>query len=192
MSLKDKIKWDKKYQENPTLLQKREPSLFVKKYCNATKGRRVLDLAAGTGRNAIFLESRGFSVDAVDISKIALDVLKSRSKDTINIIEEDLDNFTPTKDYDLIIKCNFLNRDLIEKTKKFLNRGGIYIVETYIEDKKNEKKEYNPDYLLKKDELLKIFKDGFEVLEYKTFWNESYELHKMRKAAIAVRKTVPS
>jgi SAM-dependent methyltransferase len=188
MSLEDKIKWDKKYKEKQKLLEPREPSLFVKKYCQAAGGREALDLACGVGRNALFLEDRGFRVDAVDISEVALDTLKSRSKGTINIIKADLDTFTPSKSYNLIIKCNFLDRALIERTKSSLKSGGIYIVETYIEDKANEKKESNPAFLLKKDELLKIFKDGFEVLEYKTFWNESYELYKMRKAVIAVRK----
>ena len=188
MSIEDKNKWDRKYKENPKLLEVREPSLFVKKYCQVAKGKEALDLAAGIGKNSLFLETRGFRVDAVDISKVALDILKSRSKGTINIIEADLDNFTPTKEYDLIIMCNFLDRKLIERTKSNLKRGGVYIVETYIEDKKNEKKDSNPNFLLKKDELLKIFKDGFEILEYKTFQNESYELYRMKKAAIAVRK----
>jgi len=188
MSIEDKLKWDKKYQEKSSLLELREPSLFVKKYCLVAKGKDALDLAAGVGRNALFLENRGFSVDAVDISSVALDVLKSRSKGTINIIETDLDNFNSTKSYDLIVKCNFLDRELIERSKEFLKSGGVFIVETYIEDKANEKPNSNPDFLLKKDELLKIFKDGFEVLEYKTFLNESYELYKMKKAAIAVRK----
>jgi len=188
MSLEDKIKWDKKYKEKQKLLEPREPSLFVKKYCQAAGGKEALDLACGVGRNALFLEDRGFRVDAVDISEVALDTLKSRSKGTINIIKADLDTFTPSKSYNLIVKCNFLDRALIERTKSSLKSGGIYIVETYIEDKANEKKESNPAFLLKKDELLKIFKDGFEVLEYKTFWNESYELYKMRKAVIAVRK----
>jgi len=188
MSLEDKKKWDKKYKENPRLLEDREPSLFVKKYSLIPKGREALDLACGVGRNALFLESRGFKVDAIDISSVALDILKSKSKGSINTILADLDSFEFSKSYDVIIKCNFLDRELIEKSKKALKKGGVFIVETYIEDKLNEKKDSNPNFLLKKDELLKIFKDGFEVLEYKTFWNESHELYKMKKAAIAVRK----
>ncbi len=188
MSIKDKNKWNKKYTENPKLIEKREPSFFVKKYATATNGVDVLDLACGVGRNALFLEELGFRVDAVDISIKALEILKSRSKGLINIIEADLDDFKPTKSYDLIIKCNFLDRELINKTKDALNSGGVYIVETYIEDKDNEKKDSNPNFLLKKDELLNIFKDGFKILEYKTFWNDSSEIYKMRKAAIVAYK----
>ena len=188
MSIEDREKWNKKYQEKRELLEIREPSHFVKKFAKVAKGVDALDLACGVGRNALFLEKIGFRVDAVDISKVALNILKDRSKGSINIIEADLDNFVLDRSYDLILMCNFLDRDLIERSKEYLNSGGVYIVETYIEDKGNQKPNSNSNFLLKRDELLKIFRDEFEVLEYKTFWNESYELYKMRKAVISVRR----
>ena len=188
MALEDREKWDKKYKENSKLLIDTEATLFVRKYCNVTTFKEALDLACGVGRNSIFLAKKGFKVDAIDISKIALDVLRDKGEKNINIIEADLDNFIPKKEYGLIIKCNFLDRDLINKTKMFLKKGGVYIVESYVEDSNNEKKSYNHEFLLKKDELLKIFKSDFEVLEYKTFWKESYEKYKIKKATIAVRK----
>jgi len=188
VSKEDRKKWDKKYAQKEKLLELREPTLFVKKYYSIVNGKDALDLACGVGKDSIFLESRGFRVDAIDISKIALEKLKSYSKGTINIIEADLDNFTPKKEYDLIVKSNFLDRDLIERTKSSLKKGGIYIIETYIEDKDNEKRDSNPNFLLKKDELLKIFKDEFEILEYKTFSNNPIELYRMKKAAIVARR----
>jgi SAM-dependent methyltransferase len=188
MSAEDKIKWDKKYQEEPRLLEQREASLFVKKYYGVASGKDALDLASGVGKNALFLEIKGFRIDAIDISSVALEVLSSKSKGSINTIEADLDTYTFSKNYDLILMCNYLDRTLINRAKESLNSGGVFIVETYIEDKSNQKKSYNPNFLLKKDELLKIFKDGFEVLEYKSFQNESYELYRMKKAAIAAKK----
>jgi len=189
VSIEDKQKWDKKYTQHSELLKPREPSVMVKKYANALKEKKALDLACGAGRNALFLANRGFTVDAVDISKVALNILKSRAESNINIINADLDNYTPSKEqYTLIVKTNFLDRELIERSKDALKSGGIFIVETYIEDKDNEKKDSNPNFLLKKDELLKIFKNGFEVLEYKTFWNESFEKYRMKKASIVCRK----
>ena len=190
MSIEDKIKWDKKYQNNSELLEKREPSETVVKFAKECKGDMALDLACGSGRNTLFLEEQGFFVDAVDISKIALDTLKSRVKSSrVNIIEADLDEFEIKKDkYDLIVKCNYLDRDLIARAKEALKKDGIIVIETYIEDRDNEKKDSNPNFLLKKDELPEIFKNGFEILEYKTFWNESFEKYRMKKAAIAARK----
>lgn len=188
MSIEDKNKWDKKYNQVPNLLEPREASLFVKKYASVGGGSKVLDLACGVGRNTIYLAHRGFSVDAIDISKEALDTLNSRINYGVKTIEADLDDYSFKDRYNLIIKCNYLDRDLIERTKSSLESGGVYIVETYIDDKDNEKKVSNPDFLLKKGELKEIFKDGFEILEYNEFTNESFESYKMKKAAIAARK----
>ena len=192
MAVDDKIKWDKKYSENSDLLSPREPSMAVVKNYKECSGNRALDLACGAGRNSLFLEENGFEVDAVDISKLALDTLNGRSKyNKINTILADLDEFDLGEErYDFIVKCNFLDRDLINRAKKALKIGGIMVVETYIEDEENEKKNSNPNFLLKEDELLEIFKSGFEILEYKTFWNESFEKYRMKKASIVVKRLV--
>ena len=190
MALKDRLKWDRKYQENSKLLAKREPSLALVKYHKECSGKLALDLACGSGRNSLFLEEQGFFVDAVDISTIALQTLKSRAKsDRVNPILADLDSFKIEKEkYDLIVKTNFLDRALIARAKEALKSGGVMVVETYMEDVANEKRDSNQNFLLKKDELLTIFKEGFDVLEYKTFWNESFEKYRMKKASIAVKK----
>jgi SAM-dependent methyltransferase len=188
LSIKDKIKWDKKYKDNPKLQEIKEPSFFVKKFALASKGKDALDLACAVGRNALYLESKGFFVDAIDISSVALDILRSKTKGSINIVNSDLDNFVPKKSYDLILMCNYLDRDLIDRVKSSLKRDGIFIIEAYIEDKDNQKNSLNPNYLLKKDELPKFFKDGFEILEYKSFWSESYKVYRMKKASIAIKK----
>lgn len=190
MALKDKIKWDSKYSSNRNLLNPRDPSAAVVKNYKECSGNRALDLACGAGRNSLFLEEKGFCVDAVDISHVALDILKSRIKSSrVNIIESDLDAFILNEgEYDFIVKCNFLDRELINRAKKALRVGGVMVVETYVEDRENEKKDSNPNFLLEKGELLEIFKSGFEMLEYKTFWNESFEKYRMKKASIAVKK----
>ena len=190
MAVEDKIKWDKKYSENIDLLEAREPSKAVVNNYKECSGNRALDLASGAGRNSLFLEDNGFEVDAVDISKFALDILQGRSKyNKINPILADLDEFDLGEErYDFIVKCNFLDRELIERAKRALKIGGVMVVETYVEDEENEKKNSNPNFLLKKDELLEIFKNGFEILEYKTFWNESFEKYRMKKASIVVKR----
>ncbi len=192
MAVEDKIKWDKKYSEKSDLLAPREPSKAVVKYYTECSGNRALDLACGAGRNSLFLEEKGFYVDAVDISKLALEYLHERIKyNKINPILADLDEFYLGEErYDFIVKCNFLDRELIERAKKALKIGGVMVVETYLEDEENEKKSSNPNFLLKKGELLEIFKIGFEILEYKTFWNESFEKYRMKKASIVVKRLV--
>lgn len=191
MSLKDKEKWNKKYSEMSGLLAQRPPSKHVEIFWKHAPGINALDLACGSGRHTCFLAEKGFHVDAVDISAVALDALRSQvNTDKVNIIEADLDTFTPQSEtYDLIVKTNFLDRALLERAKTALKPGGIMVVETYMADPANEKPDSNPDFLLRKGELLDLFNEGFDVLKYKEFWNEPHEKYRMRKQAITVRKS---
>ena len=189
MAKYDREKWDKKYQDKPELLDTRPPSKFVEKYHPMCEGNQALDLACGSGRHTMFLSENGFLVDAVDISSVALEKLATKISDSVNLIEADLDTFEPKiNHYDLIVMTNFLDRALIARCYDALKDGGIFIVETYMEDDENEKKDSNPDFLLKEDELILTFYNGFKRLDYEEFWNEDYEKYRMKKQAIAVQK----
>ncbi|PLY11031.1 MAG: tellurium resistance protein TehB [Arcobacter sp.] len=189
MAQKDKTKWDKKYNETPSLLEKREPSKKLIEILDKVKGKKTLDVACGAGRNSIYLATKGFDVDAMDISQVALDELDKKGFENISTKLVDLDEYEiPKNSYDLIVMTNFLNRKLIPKLSNALKINGILFIETYMEDKDNEKPPSNPDFLLKKDELKSFFNEEFEVLDYDEFFNESYELYRMKKQAITIKK----
>ena len=69
--LQDRLKWNEKYRsgEYPD-----ESAAIVTKYATLARGKKALDIAAGNGRNALFLAEQGFSVDAVDISDAGLNL----------------------------------------------------------------------------------------------------------------------
>ncbi len=188
MSQKDKLKWDKKYQETTSLLKDREPSENLKKIVEKTKGKKALDVASGAGRNSIYLANNGFDVEALDISSVALEVLNNKGFKNISCKLVDLDEYEiPKNNYDLIVMTNFLDRNLIPKLSNALKIDGVLFIETYMEDELNEKISSNPDFLLKKDELKTFFNDNFELLVYDEFLNTE-ELYKMKKQFIAIRK----
>ncbi len=194
MSVKDREKWDKKYVIKPQLLMPREASGVLKKYMISGAGKSALDLACGAGRNSCYLARLGYKVDAVDIAEIALKSLEKEAL-TLGVLEnialslEDLDTFSPKIDtYSLIIMMNYLDRDLIERTKAALKIGGHYIVETYMVDAANEKENSDQNNLLKPQELKDIFSDGFEIIYYDEFENEKNEIYRMKKAVIVVKK----
>lgn len=188
MSQKDKLKWDKKYQETTSLLKDREPSENLKKIVEKTKGKKALDVASGAGRNSIYLANNGFDVEALDISSVALEVLNNKGFKNISCKLVDLDEYEILKNnYDLIVMTNFLDRNLIPKLSNALKINGVLFIETYMEDELNEKISSNPDFLLKKDELKTFFNDNFELLVYDEFLNTE-ELYKMKKQFIAIRK----
>jgi len=196
MSKKDQEKWDRKYREHPRLREPRPPMPWIEELIDAVEEARALDLACGTGRNALALAQKGWRVKGVEISPVALQILTEAARETglqnrIDTKLIDLEHFTPAPgSYGLILMCNYLDRELIRRTIPALHSGGLYLVETYMEHPDNEKKEANPDYLLRPGELREIFapKKGWEILRYEEFWNEGYEMHQMRKQAILARK----
>jgi protein-L-isoaspartate O-methyltransferase len=189
MALEDKIKWDKKYQNTPTLLQQRQASKKLIQIIDKTKGKKALEVASGTGRNSIYLAKAGFEIEALDISQVALDTLDNQGYNNITTKLIDLDNYVPLENsYNLIVMTNFLDRTLIPHLLQALKKDGILFIETYMEDKINSKPNSNPDFLLKKGELKAFFDEKFEILEYDEFLNENFELYKMMKQSIIARK----
>jgi SAM-dependent methyltransferase len=188
MSLEDKQKWDKKYTNTPKLLQKRTPSPKLENFAKHSDGLDALDFACGNGRNSLYLAKLGYIVDAYDISNIPLENLDAMDVKNINTKQVDLENFIPEKKYDMILMCNYLDRDAIGILKNSLNKDGLFIVETYMHHETNEKPASNPDFLLKPDELKSFFDEDFEVLDYDEFDNAQYELYRMRKQSIVVKK----
>jgi len=195
MSIADKEKWDRKYIDKPRLLKPRAASPAVERHALKGAGLRALDLACGAGRNTIALAEAGYTVDAVDIAEVALKRLALHAAER-GLTEKvspkllDLDDFRPEPAlYDLIVMSNFLDRALIERTKAGLKRGGLYIVETYMEDDENEKRDSKASNLLQAGELRSIFAEGFKELYYDEYKNEDYEIYRMKKQVIVVEKS---
>jgi len=68
----DRHDWDARYAETE-LVWSAEPNRFVETELAALAPGRALDLAAGEGRNAIWLATRGWTVTVVDFSRVALE-----------------------------------------------------------------------------------------------------------------------
>jgi ubiquinone/menaquinone biosynthesis C-methylase UbiE len=68
----DAAYWDERYAASE-LVWSAEPNRFVAETCADLPPGRALDLAAGEGRNAIWLAQRGWTVTAADFSKVGLE-----------------------------------------------------------------------------------------------------------------------
>jgi len=189
MAIEDQIKWDTKYNETPKLLEKREVGLKLKEAIKYSTVGIALDIACGAGKNSIYLAENDFEVESLDISKVALDVLKDYNYKNITTILTDLDGFIPSENkYNLIVMTNFLDRDMIPRLVNGLTSGGILFIETYMVHISNTKKSSNLNYLLKEGELKTFFDENYKILDYSEFDNEPYELYKMRKQSITIQK----
>ncbi|WOE68751.1 class I SAM-dependent methyltransferase [Hydrogenimonas thermophila] len=160
--IEDKHRWNERYK---TLPPPQKPSDLLLRYIDCIKGKDVLDIAAGLGRHSRILAERGYSVDAIEYSDVALESLREISG--VNAIEMDLENgCNLEKSYDAILCFNYLNRDLYNFMINHINNDGIILFETFVFDEENECAPKNPNYLLKKNELLKVF-SSFHIIEYK-------------------------
>ena len=150
---------------------RRQPSQFLVENIDLLPGGRALDLAMGGGRNAVFLAQAGYETEGVDISRKEVDAAfelarKSGVELKARILDlEDAVHFDEAS-YDVMICFNYLHRPLIPKIKDALRIGGMIVYETYIVDQTRFGKPRNPNHLLKRNELLNMFRD-FRCLRYR-------------------------
>lgn len=161
--ISDRIRWNAKYREGgyPT-----EPAEIVRRFCDLAPGRRALDIAAGNGRNALFLARRGFRVDAVDIAEAGL-ALCGGGEPGVRRICADLDEYdiAPGR-YDLIVNILFLDRRLFPQIVEGLVPGGLLIFESLLaDDLRRGRAEERRAYYLRPNELLHAFLE-LEVIYY--------------------------
>jgi SAM-dependent methyltransferase len=129
----------------------------VKRFYRAAPPGRALDVAAGKGRNSIFLGKMGVEVAALDISHVALQGLHRFER--VSPLCVDLDLFDiPQERYSLIVNIRFLNRRLFPQIIEGLCAGGVLIFETYLMGADPAHPDgHNRDYLLRRNELLRSF-----------------------------------
>lgn len=107
-----------------------------KKALDLCKGR-VLDVGAGAGSHALYLQDKGLVVEALDISEGAVDVMKRRGIG--NVIEGDFFTYAASEKYDTILmlmngigivqKIDSLHL-FFQRVKTLLNEGGRVIVDS--------------------------------------------------------------
>ena len=169
--------WDERYRtaadDEPG-----EPAEILRECVPLLPQGSALDLACGTGRNALFLAALGQRVTAVDFSSVALEVLIRRAKaaghtvlqssavtthqalrGTIQVVRADLEQLTlPTNSFDLILCFQYLQRSLLPAMGTALRPGGVLLLETYTRAQQGfSGGPRNPEYLLAPGELRGAF-----------------------------------
>jgi len=136
MAEADQQKWDKRYarkdqREEPT------PAPWLVSMIDQLPQGAALDLACGRGGNAIYLASHGYSVDAIDISPVGLQLAREAARVAgvkVNFFCQDLmaDLDISNWCYDLIIVFHFMAPDLLSRLHQALRPGGVLLVEQHM------------------------------------------------------------
>lgn len=186
MAQEDKDKWDAKHLTAPI---PDRPIELITNYAKLSSGKQALDIACGMGRHSKYLASKGFEVDALDISSTAIASLQGLKY--IHAQEVDFDSYTLDENkYDLIVCTYFLERSLFPQIKKALKVGGIFIYETYLYHPENDKIPSNRTFLLEVNELETTFTDSYELIHMREWWDDDYEGSKTMKASMVAKKLV--
>jgi SAM-dependent methyltransferase len=131
--------------------------------------RRAMDLACGTGRDAVYLAMQGYDVLAVDLLPDALQRatdLARRSGVGLGTLAMDVERgpSLPDGTFDLVTVFRFLHRPLFPLLREAVAPGGYLIYETFHErNLATGRRPQNPAHLLKTEELIEAF-TGLEIL----------------------------
>lgn len=153
-------KWDSRYRQKISTPPSIADILQRHHHLLPDKGE-ALDLACGLGGNALFLASHGLQVSAWDISPVAIERLQQRATEqglSLNTETRDCVACPPTANsLDLIVVSRFLVRTLCPALQAALRPGGLLFYQTYLQQPGIDNGPHNPDFLLKHDELPRLF-----------------------------------
>jgi SAM-dependent methyltransferase len=189
MSRDDRCRWDEAHAgRDPS---GSPPSPFVAEHEALLPPGIVLDVAAGTGRNAVFLAEHGRRVVAVDGARVALDAIRHRAP-RLPVVQMDLDHpGIRRQSVDAVVCVNFLDRRLFAEIRQWLRPGGLLVYDTFLVDQREIGHPRNPDYLLDHGELLEQVRGDYRVLRYREGEVVDAGTRSFRAGIVAVRLIPP-
>ena len=174
----DRTKWDARYsQESPA----DEPSPWLLRWIAQAdenivpKSGRVLDVAGGAGRNAIWFAQRGFDVTLVDVSPVGLALAEERAKAagvtiTTRVVDLELEPL-PEGPWDVIVQMHYLERALFSQYAQHLSPSGLLFLEHPTRANLVRHAKPGERYLLEDGELPDLCAE-FVLVSYGEGWNE--------------------
>jgi len=139
VSAAERDKWDARYRDG-AYESRTHPTALLADWLPRIPRGRALDVACGAGRNALFLAANGFSVTALDISRVALQRASStaaqRGLDVEWLyadLDEELTGALPAGPFDLIVWVRYVHRALMPQLIARLAVGGALLCEQHLQ-----------------------------------------------------------
>lgn len=147
------------------------PAPLLEEMIGSLPPGRALDVAAGQGRDAVFLALHGFEVEAWDRAPEALEaarVLAARHGVRVTTVACDLEREPerlPAGRFAVVTCFRFLHRPLFPYIERALAPGGVLLYETFRAGQERYGRPVRRQFLLAADELAAAF-PGLEVVRY--------------------------
>jgi len=129
--------WDERFREGD-YPQNPDPSAVLRRYVDPVPDGRALDVATGTGRNAVFLAREGYAVDAIDQSREGLEITGANAADAgvadrLDLVQADVPSYRfPEDTYDVVTISFYRALDRFADIKESLVPGGVLFVEHHL------------------------------------------------------------
>jgi len=158
----DQPDWEARYRQ-PGSWAGDEPVPLLREHLAELPRGAALDLAAGEGRNAVFLARNGFTVTAIEKSPAGIAKARVRAEKEgveIEIIEADLESYSlPRAQFDVVLCFFYLQRSLFPQMEAALRPGGALVMETYtVEQLQFARGPRRREFLLEPNELYEAFR----------------------------------
>ncbi len=168
MTEAERQRWDARYASGD--YQARPfPSPLLTEWLPRLPGGHALDVATGTGRNALALAEAGYDVHAVDVSAVAIGRARSEAdRRGVQVRWEvaDLDELAlAAGSYDLVTVFRYRNPELWPRLVEALAPDGWIVVEHHLRTTLDAAGPEDPAFRLEPQELLRVFGE-LRVIRY--------------------------
>jgi tellurite methyltransferase len=175
MSSDDRERWNTRFTTAPW---PHAPSPWLLEVAELlTHTGSAIDIAGGTGRNALWLAEQGWNVTVADVSDVAIGIAEFNAAEVGAAVDTVLTDLStgpvPSGPWDAMLLFHYLHRPLIPRLIDELAPAGL-LVGALATVKNLERNERPPlPYLLDEGELPDLLR-GLGLLRYKEGWRDDH------------------
>jgi len=163
--------WDARYRDEEAVPERGPAAFLVEHRSLLPPAGRALDVATGSGRNALYLASLGYEVTGIDVSGVAVERCRAEADRLglrVEAVQADLGSYRlPRNVYDVVIDFYYLQRDLAPALVAALRPSGVLVFESFTtEQRRFGWGPQQEEFLLRPGELRSLFA-GLEELVYR-------------------------
>jgi len=138
VSYNKSLSYNKSYSKTNNVFGSNPEKILIDYVDKIDKSKPVLDIGAGQGRNTFYLAVRGFRIDAIDPSSVAVETINKFTEEknySTNAEQCNYQNFNTTKIYSAILVFGLIQildwpsiHLLVNKIESWTNPGSIVFI----------------------------------------------------------------